>query len=61
MGHQVYPLAEGEATTEPVPVYTGSPPPVPLSEQPPTQAHKGAIGAFALLALAVVLYLLFGR
>ena len=61
VGHQVYPLAEGEATTEPVPVYTGSPPPVPLSEQPPTQAHKGAIGAFALLALAVVLYLLFGR
>ena len=27
-GYQVYPLSEGEATTEPVPIYTGSPAPV---------------------------------
>lgn len=27
-GYQVYPLHEGESTTEPVPIYTGSPPPV---------------------------------
>lgn len=58
VGHQVYPLSEGEATTEPVPVYTGSPAPVPLSQQPSTR--WGLIGALALFALAVALYFLFG-
>ncbi|NIM50043.1 MAG: Stp1/IreP family PP2C-type Ser/Thr phosphatase [Gemmatimonadales bacterium] len=29
VGHQVYPLLDPESTTEPVPVYKGSPPPVP--------------------------------
>ena len=33
VGYQVYPLHEGEATTEPVPIYTGSPPPVSLKHQ----------------------------
>lgn len=60
VGHQVYPLSEGEATTEPVPVYTGSPPPVPIGGQPPA-TRWGVVGAFALLALAIALYLLLGR
>src|SRR5262245_9026438 len=29
VGHQVYPLIDTEASTDPVPVYRGSPPPVP--------------------------------
>ncbi len=28
-GHQVYPLLDPESTTEPVPIYRGSPPPIP--------------------------------
>jgi protein phosphatase len=58
VGHQVYPLSEGEATTEPVPVYTGSPAPVPLSQQSGTR--WGLVGALALFALAVALFFLFG-
>jgi hypothetical protein len=59
VGHQVYPLSEGEATTEPVPVYTGSPAPVPLS-QPAPQSRWLMIGAAALLALALLAFLAFG-
>jgi serine/threonine protein phosphatase PrpC len=33
VGHQVYPLDEHESTTEPVPVYKGSPAPKPLAQQ----------------------------
>jgi protein phosphatase len=33
VGYQVYPLSEGEATTEPVPIYTGSPAPVSQKQQ----------------------------
>jgi PPM family protein phosphatase len=51
VGHQVYPLSEGEATTEPVPVYTGSPAPVPLAEQHPSRRPT-------LLALLALLFLL---
>jgi len=58
VGHQVYPLSEGEATTEPVPVYTGSPAPVPLNRQAGTR--WGLVGALALFVLAVALYFLFG-
>jgi PPM family protein phosphatase len=32
VGHQVYPLIDTETSTEPVPVYKGSPPPVPAKE-----------------------------
>jgi protein phosphatase len=51
VGHQVYHLLDGESTTEPVPVYTGSPPPEP----------KGAALALivtwlAVLGLAVAIY-----
>ncbi len=59
VGHQVYPLTEAEATTEPVPVYTGSPAPVPINEQP-AQPRRTALGLLALLALAAALYLAFG-
>ncbi|HVH10700.1 MAG TPA: Stp1/IreP family PP2C-type Ser/Thr phosphatase [Gemmatimonadales bacterium] len=31
MGHRVYPLIDTETSTEPVPVYQGSPPPVPTA------------------------------
>lgn len=59
VGHQVYPLTEGEATTEPVPVYTGSPTPVPLSLQEP-RPRRWIVGLLALLALAIALFFLLG-
>ena len=58
VGHQVYPLIDGgEATTAPVPVYTGSPAPVPLGEQRKTRWV--AIGVLALVGLALAIFLLF--
>ncbi|HXI21188.1 MAG TPA: Stp1/IreP family PP2C-type Ser/Thr phosphatase [Gemmatimonadales bacterium] len=57
VGHQVYPLTEGEATTEPVPVYTGSPAPIPIAEQPRTRWVM--LGVLALVALAFALLLVF--
>jgi PPM family protein phosphatase len=33
VGHQVYPLIDTEASTDPVPVYRGSKPPVPAAQQ----------------------------
>ncbi len=58
VGHQVYPLLDGgEATTAPVPVYTGSPAPVPLAEQ--RQTRWVAIGVLALVGLALAIFLLF--
>ena len=33
VGHQVYPLIDTEASTDPVPVYRGSKPPVPTAQQ----------------------------
>ncbi len=59
VGHQVYPITEGEATTEPVPVYTGSPVPVPISQQK-TAPKPLTLGIVALLGLAVLLYFLLG-
>lgn len=60
VGHQVYPLTEGESTTEPVPVYTGSPAPVPLSQQQP-HSRRVIAGLLALLALALAMLFLFGE
>jgi protein phosphatase len=60
VGHQVYPLTEGEVTTEPVPVYTGSPAPMPMSQQPP-QSRRLMVGLLALLALAIAIYFLLGN
>jgi protein phosphatase len=59
VGHQVYPLGEGETTTEPVPVYTGSPAPVPIAQQAP-QPPWALIGVLALAMLAWALFLSLG-
>src|SRR5712692_288495 len=48
VGHQIYPLIDTETSTEPVPVYTGSPPPVPVP-----RTRWGLILA-VLLAAAIV-------
>jgi len=60
VGHQVYPLAEGESTTEPVPVYTGSPAPVPLGAQQVGSSRRVLVGLLALLVLAIAMFILFG-
>src|SRR5881296_3964098 len=49
MGHQVYPLIDTETSTEPVPVYRGSPPPVP------NRQVRWRMVAAALVAAAVYL------
>jgi protein phosphatase len=65
VGHQVYPLdAGGEATTEPVPVYTGSPTPIPVGPlpEPPdprSPARRVVFGVLALVAFALALLLLY--
>jgi len=67
VGHQVYPLTEAETTTEPVPVYTGSPAPVPVGQpeiQPQEEfegqgSRKVVLGVLALLLVAATLLLLF--
>src|SRR5438046_3384780 len=54
VGHQVYPLIDTETSTEPVPVYRGSRPPVPA------RASRWRVVAAAVLAaaaVAVALYL----
>jgi len=54
VGHQVYPLIDTEASTDPVPVYRGSPPPVPAR-----QGRWRVIGLLvaAIAALALLLLL----
>jgi PPM family protein phosphatase len=54
VGYQVYPLHEGDATTEPVPIYTGSPAPVSRKQQ---QRLLLLAIAGAVLALAAFLLL----
>ncbi|HKV75227.1 MAG TPA: protein phosphatase 2C domain-containing protein [Gemmatimonadales bacterium] len=54
VGHQTYVLAEDESTTEPVPVYTGSPAPQPLDQRQP---RAWIILTGALLLFAIVLWL----
>jgi protein phosphatase len=53
-GHQVYPLVDTETSTEPVPVYRGSPPPVPKR----TRWRGLLILAIAALLVGLGLYLL---
>ena len=48
VGHQVYPLIDTETSTEPVPVYKGSRPPVPNREK-----HNPGTRIIVLAALAV--------
>jgi protein phosphatase len=50
VGHQVYPLLDTESTTEPVPVYKGSPPPEPRGSP---AARLATVAAVALVAAAV--------
>src|SRR6266567_1640456 len=50
VGHQVYPLIDTETSTEPVPVYKGSRPPVPNKEARKTRTLTVALIAVAVLA-----------
>ena len=50
VGHNVYPLSDPESTTEPVPVYRGSPPPTPENKM--QMIWSGALAA-AITALAL--------
>ncbi len=50
IGHQIYPLLDTESTTEPVPVYKGSPPPEPKGS---AQALLTATTLVAALATAI--------
>jgi serine/threonine protein phosphatase PrpC len=54
VGHQVYPLIDTETSTEPVPVYRGSRPPVPARE---SRWRAVAMVLFVAAALAVAAYL----
>lgn len=54
VGHQVYPLIDTEASTDPVPVYRGSPPPVP-SRQRNWRVLGLVIGALVAVALLLLL------
>lgn len=55
VGHQVYPLIDTETSTEPVPVYKGSRPPVPTKES------RGRMIVLGLLAVAAALVWYFTR
>jgi protein phosphatase len=57
VGHQVYPLIDTEISTEPVPVYKGSRPPVPTRQ---TRKEMRAI-VLALIAVAAALIWYFSR
>lgn len=50
VGHQVYPLIDTEASTDPVPVYRGSKPPVPTAQQ-----SSGSLWKLLLLLLGAAL------
>jgi protein phosphatase len=54
VGHQVYPLIDTETSTEPVPIYKGSRPPVPTKDARP-RVMTVVLAALAALA-AVVWY-----
>jgi PPM family protein phosphatase len=53
VGHQPYHVLDGESTTEPVPIYTGSPPP-----EPKGGALALVVASLATLGLAAAIYLL---
>jgi len=54
VGHQIYPLIDTETSTEPVPVYKGSRPPVPAKA---ARSRVLAVALLAAAAIAVALYL----
>jgi len=55
VGHQVYPLIDTETSTEPVPVYKGSRPPVPNKE---TRSRTTTTVLLLILAVAAVIWYL---
>ena len=55
VGHQVYPLIDTETSTEPVPVYKGSRPPVPNREKNNPSTRVIVLAAIAVAA-AIVWY-----
>ena len=54
VGHQLYPLVDTEASTDPVPVYRGSPPPIP-ARQRNWRVVSLVIGVLVAAALYVLL------
>src|SRR5712691_131720 len=50
VGHQVYPLIDTETSTEPVPIYKGSRPPVPNREARSNRTLTVVLAAVAVLA-----------
>ena len=54
VGHQIYPLIDTEASTDPVPIYKGSAPPVSTKQ---ARWRKLAAGILAAAILGVALYL----
>ena len=56
VGHQVYPLIDTETSTEPVPVYKGSRPPVPARETR-KQTRTIVLALIAVLAIVAWYYL----
>jgi protein phosphatase len=55
VGHKVYPLLDPESTTEPVPVYKGSPPPAPENKAQMILASAIAAGIAAASLLFAVM------
>jgi protein phosphatase len=55
VGHQVYPLIDTEASTDPVPVYRGSKPPVSTRQQGRWRVLGLLIAAIAAIALLLLL------
>jgi protein phosphatase len=60
VGHQVYPLIDTETSTEPVPVYKGSRPPVP-SKESRTRRVSALTVVLAVLAVLAALAFYFTR
>jgi protein phosphatase len=56
VGHQVYPLIDTETSTEPVPIYKGSRPPVPTRAARSDRARTAVLAVLAVVA-ALVWYL----
>jgi len=59
VGHQVYPLIDTETSTEPVPIYKGSRPPVPSKET--RKQTRTIVLALIATTLAVIWYLTLRR
>ena len=53
VGHQVYPLIDTETSTEPVPVYKGSRPPVPNREKNSSGTRVIVLAAIAVAAIII--------